>query len=78
MMNLGSSIRIVRQKAYLTQEEFARFINVTMSTVNRWENNKVKPSYKAMKTIKQFCIQNEIEYEELESAWLNMGEINHA
>ena len=47
-MSLGETIRITRQKSFYTQEEFARKLNVALSTVNRWELNKAKPSVKAM------------------------------
>ena len=45
-MSLGETIRITRQKSFYTQEEFAHKLNVALSTVNRWELNKAKPSVK--------------------------------
>ena len=48
-MNLGEAIRITRQKAFYTQEDFSKRLNVALSTVNRWELNKAKPNVKAMK-----------------------------
>ena len=36
-------IREVRTTLGLTQEQFAAKIGVTVTTVNRWENNKGKP-----------------------------------
>lgn len=33
-MSLGETIRITRQKSFYTQEEFARKLNVALSTVN--------------------------------------------
>lgn len=53
-MSLGEAIRMSRQKAFYTQEDFARKLNVALSTVNRWELNKAKPNMKAMKAIKSF------------------------
>lgn len=55
LMSLGEAIRITRQKSFYTQEEFAQKLNVALSTVNRWELNKAKPSVKAMRAIKSFC-----------------------
>ena len=69
-MSLGETIRITRQKAFFNQEEFAKKLNVALSTVNRWEQNKVRPNVKAMKEIKQFCKENGIEYEPIETQWL--------
>ena len=43
-MSLGEAIRMSRQKAFYTQEDFARKLNVALSTVNRWELNKAKPN----------------------------------
>ena len=42
-MSLGNEIRILRQKAFYTQEEFAKQLNVALSTVNRWELEKTIP-----------------------------------
>ena len=48
-MNLGEAIRVTRQRAFYTQDDFAKKLNVALSTVNRWELNKAKPNMKAMK-----------------------------
>lgn len=69
-MNLGEVIRITRQKAFYTQEDFAKELNVALSTVNRWELNKAKPNVKAMKEIKRFCEENNLDYSEIEKEWL--------
>lgn len=69
-MSLGEFIRIARQKAFYNQEEFAKNLNVALSTVNRWEQNKVRPNVKAMKEIKRFCEENGAEYEPIETEWL--------
>ncbi len=69
-MSLGETIRIARQKAFYTQEDFAKYLNVALSTVNRWELDKAKPNVKAMKSIKAFCNENELDYEKIEKEWL--------
>ena len=69
-MSLGDLIREARQKAFCTQEEFADKLGVTLSTVNRWELNKTRPNVKAMKSLKAFCDENSIEYQEIEKEWL--------
>ena len=68
-MTLGDAIRLTRQKAFLTQEDFAKELNVALSTVNRWELNKVKPNIKTMKAIKVFCEKNTLPFETIETAW---------
>jgi len=45
------SIRDLRARIGLTQEEFAHAIAVTVSTVNRWENGHAKPSKLAWRAI---------------------------
>lgn len=37
-------IKKLRERLRLTQEQFAARVGVTVSTVNRWENGKGKPS----------------------------------
>ena len=69
-MKLGDKIRITRQKAFYTQEDFAKNLNVALSTVNRWELNKAKPNVKAMKEIKRFCEESNLDYNEIEKEWL--------
>jgi putative transcriptional regulator len=45
------SIRELRTRLGLTQEEFAHAIAVTVSTVNRWENGHATPSKLAWRAI---------------------------
>lgn len=73
-MDLGEAIRITKQKAFYTQEDFAQKLNVALSTVNRWELNKAKPNMKAMKAIKSFCEENEQSYEFIKKQWLGYSE----
>ena len=54
-MTLSSEIKIVRQKAFLSQTAFAQELGVSYTTVNRWETGKAKPNLSAMKNIKDFC-----------------------
>ena len=69
-MSLGEVIRLSRQKSLCTQEDFAKKLDVALSTVNRWELNKAKPNMKAMKGIKTFCEENNLEYSLIEKEWL--------
>ena len=72
-MSLGDIIRVTRQKAFYTQEDFAKKLNVAPSTVNRWELDKVRPNMKAMKLIKAFCEENDLSYDPIEKEWLEAG-----
>ena len=51
--DFSKMIRKLRTNLGLTQEQFAAKIGVTVSTVNRWENDKGKPSPLAMLRIER-------------------------
>ena len=70
-MSLSGEIRIIRQQALMTQEAFAKELNVAFSTVNRWESGKSSPNISAMKQMKEFCRKNDISFDGLQSAWLS-------
>lgn len=52
--DISKMIRKLRTTLGLTQEQFAAKISVTVSTVNRRENDKGKPSPLAMLRIERF------------------------
>ena len=54
-MSIENEIKQIRQQALLSQTEFASELGVSFSTVNRWENGKSKPNYKALQAIESFC-----------------------
>lgn len=70
-MNFPDEIRKIRQRLFITQEDFAKEIGVAFSTVNRWEGGKSKPNLSAMKSIKEFCLKNDVDFSTAEEAWLN-------
>ncbi len=72
-MKFAEQIRIIRQRMFLSQDEFAKVLHVSLSTVNRWEMAKSKPNLTAMKQIKEFCSENGLEYDGLESSWLSLN-----
>ena len=76
-MNLGEAIRVTRQKAFYTQDDLAKKLNVALSTVNRWELNKAKPNMKAMKSIKSFCEETNQSFDLIESQWIGYTEENN-
>ena len=51
--DISKMIRKLRTTLGLTQEQFAAKIGVTVSTVNRWEKDKGKPSPLAMLRIER-------------------------
>lgn len=69
-MQLSAILKITRKKVFMTQECFAKELCVTASTINRWEHGKAKPNLSAMKNLKQFCEEHDIQYEPIEAEWL--------
>lgn len=69
-MNLGKIIRMIRQKTFYMQEEFANRLNVILSIVDHCELNKAKLNIKVMKEIKDFCKKNKLDCEMIEREWL--------
>ena len=72
-MGFPEEIKRARKKCFLTQNDFAKAINVAFLTVNRLEGGKAKPNLSAMRSIKAFCPENDIEYSTLEEAWLDFA-----
>lgn len=50
---IGKLVRSLRLETGLTQEKFAAQLGVTFPTVNRWENNRAKPSPLAVEKIEK-------------------------
>lgn len=73
---LSEYIKTARQTAFLSQEEFAKALGVSVCTVNRWETGKTRPNNNAMKQIKWFCESNGINFHEIKSAWLSSEDRN--
>lgn len=65
IMEISKTIKIVRDKLNLTQTQLAEALNVSYTTVNRWENEKVVPSKLALKSFEDFCENNFIDFSKL-------------
>ena len=62
-MSFAEDIKKIRRKAFLSQEEFAKKLGVSYTTVNRWETGKAKPNLKTMKLIDEYCKENGIDFD---------------
>lgn len=65
-MKWSALIKTLREKLLLSQTEMADLLGVSFVSVNRWENDKNKPTIKAKRKIKELCIKNGIEFDIVE------------
>lgn len=68
-MSFSEELKNIRQHSFLSQEAFARELNVSFSSVSRWEGGRAKPNLAAMKHIKEFCDKQNINFAVLEQEW---------
>ena len=57
-MAYSEILKYIRMHQNLTQEQFARELNVSFSTINRWENGHTVPSGLAKMRLMEFCKKN--------------------
>lgn len=59
-MNLDELLKEVRKELNISQEQFAHELNVSFTTLNRWENNRSIPSRLAKLRILDYCKNKDI------------------
>lgn len=59
-MNWSNSIKRLREKMQLSQEEFAKVLGISFASVNRYENGKFKPTIKVKRKLKDLFIKYNI------------------
>lgn len=64
-MGFSSIVKRVRFELDLTQKQLAQALNVSYTTINRWENGHVVPSNLAQKSFFDFCESNFINVSQL-------------
>jgi putative transcriptional regulator len=62
-MTFGETTKLVREKLFMSQEDFAKELGVAFATVSRWENGHCEPNYKAQKAFHDLCLKNKIKFE---------------
>lgn len=62
-MNYKESIKKLRLKMMLSQEEFAKEIGVSFATVNRRETGKFVPTFKVQRKLKPYFDKYNIDIE---------------
>ena len=66
-MEIGQQIKAVRLKLHMSQTEIVALLRVSFATVNRWENGKTMPNYRARRMIEQICKEKGILIEDLQT-----------
>jgi transcriptional regulator with XRE-family HTH domain len=54
-------IKKVRKQLGITQEQLARELDISFSTINRWENGHTSPSKLAKRRLLEFCRNNNVD-----------------
>lgn len=63
-MLFSQIVKSVRSELSLSQEQLARQLNVSFSTINRWENGKSNPSQMAKEIFFTFCKNKNLDMNE--------------
>lgn len=56
-------VKDLRKKMLLSQEEMADELEVAFSTVNRYENKKVEPTFKVQRKLKSLAVRNGLDFD---------------
>ena len=58
---LGDIIKQIREQLNITQEQLARELNISFSTINRWGNGHTSPSKLAKMRLLEFCKNSSVD-----------------
>lgn len=54
-------VKNIRINLGITQEQLARDLNISFSTINRWENGRTIPSKLARMRLIEYCLQRNVD-----------------
>ena len=66
-MKLDEILKAIRKELNISQEQLARDLNVSYTTLNRWENSRTKASRLAKVAMIDYCKQNRMSPELIEA-----------
>lgn len=64
-MDYAKLIKFIREKKLLTQMELADILQVSFTTISRWESGKFEPTMKIKRKIIEYCAKNNINVEDV-------------
>ena len=59
-MTYAKKVKKLRNIMLISQGELAEILNVSVVTVNRWENNKFEPTIKIKRKLNELFLANKI------------------
>lgn len=62
-MMFNKLLKEIRAELNITQEQFARELNVSFSTLSRWENGHTAPSRLAKMSLLEFCKKQNLSHD---------------
>lgn len=68
-MDFSVAIKKARKECYMSQVDFAAEIEVSFSTVNRWETGKAYPNYQTMKRLVEYLKKCNVNVLDVEESW---------
>ena len=75
-MTISEIIKEIRKRTGVSQQMFATSLNVSIVTVNRWENERSTPTPMALAGIRTYCSEHGIDYAEFEGNAIRVGTEN--
>ena len=63
MLNLQEKVKELRRKTGWSQEDLARQLDVSLSTVQRWEGKGAKPTRLAQRELKRLFLEAGVHYD---------------
>jgi putative transcriptional regulator len=63
-MDYSKSIKLLREKMFISQKELADLLEVSFVSVNRWENGKFYPTIKAKRKLNDLFIKYNVKTNE--------------
>ena len=61
-MTFGEAVLKLRSERRISQRQLADELNVSFTSVNRWENGRTMPNKMTVLVIRQYCIDNGLNF----------------